>query len=85
MIGDFVQQDLQWFVQFVLDIPALRLGITCLKTIDENFPFIFDKWMEQNNPVRIDYSQTIPQALEYLFSLNEKIRLNGEDPELMVK
>jgi len=48
----------------VFDISALRLGITCLKTIDENFPFIFDKWMEQNNPVRIDYSQTIPQALE---------------------
>ena len=60
-----------------------RLGVTCLKTIDETFPFIFHKWMEQNNPVRIDYSQTIPQAMKYLFSLNEKIRQSKEYPELL--
>jgi uncharacterized protein (TIGR00661 family) len=45
-----------------------RLGITCLETIDENFPVVFYTWMSRKNSVRIDYSKTIPEALEYLFS-----------------
>jgi len=60
-----------------------RLGIKCLKTIDESFPSIFYKWIEEKKSVCIDYSKTIPEALEYLFALNEKMRLNKMGTELM--
>jgi uncharacterized protein (TIGR00661 family) len=53
-----------------------RLGITCLKTIDENFSSIFYKWIEEKNTVCIDYSNTMPELLEYLFALNEKMKLH---------
>ena len=53
-----------------------RLGITCLKTIDGNFPSIFYNWIGERNSVRIDYSQTIPEALDYLFTLNEKMKFD---------
>jgi uncharacterized protein (TIGR00661 family) len=55
-----------------------KLGIICLKTIDENLPSIFYKWIEEKNAVCIDYSKTIPEALEYLFDLHEKMKLNPE-------
>src|SRR4030095_14209750 len=45
-----------------------RLGITCLETIDQDFPALFYNWMSRKKSVRIDYSKTIPEALEYLFS-----------------
>jgi len=45
-----------------------KLGITCLRNIDENFSTIFHSWMSRKASVRIDYSKTIPEALEYLFS-----------------
>ncbi len=60
-----------------------RLGIKCLKTIDENFPSIFYKWIEEKNTLCIDYSKTIPEALEYLFALNEKMKLNKMGTELI--
>jgi len=45
-----------------------RLGITCLETIDQDFPALFYNWMSRKKSVRIDYSKTITEALEYLFS-----------------
>jgi hypothetical protein len=60
-----------------------RLGIKCLKTIDENFPSIFYKWIEEKKSVCIDYSKTIPEALEYLFALNEKMKWNKPEMALM--
>jgi len=60
-----------------------RLGVICLKTIDENFSSIFYKWMEQKNFVRIDYSKTVPEALQYLFALNEQMKLNKIERELI--
>ncbi len=59
-----------------------RLGITCLKTIDENFSSLFYNWIEEKNLVCIDYSQSIPEALEYLFALNERMKLNKIEIEL---
>jgi uncharacterized protein (TIGR00661 family) len=50
-----------------------KLGITCLQKIDENFSSVFYNWIEEKNSVCIDYSKTIPESLEYLFSLHEKI------------
>jgi len=45
-----------------------KLGITCLKNIDENFPAVFYNWISRKTSVRIDYSNSIPEALDYLFS-----------------
>jgi uncharacterized protein (TIGR00661 family) len=61
-----------------------RLGITCLKTIDENFPSLFYNWIEEKNSVRIDYSQSIPESLEYLFVLNERMKLSKIEIESTV-
>jgi len=60
-----------------------KLGVTCLKSIDENFSSIFYNWIEGKNSVCIDYSKTIPEALEYLFVLNEKMKANKEEAELV--
>jgi len=58
-----------------------RLGIICLKAIDKDFPSIFYKWIERKDSVCIDYSNTIPEALEYLFALNEKMKWNKQETE----
>jgi hypothetical protein len=38
------------------------------------------KGITEKNPVCIDYSQTIREALDYLFILNEKMKLRKKDP-----
>jgi uncharacterized protein (TIGR00661 family) len=55
-----------------------RLGIICLKNIDEDFPLIFHRWMNEAKPVQIDYSKTIPQVLEHVFSTYERIKSTQE-------
>jgi uncharacterized protein (TIGR00661 family) len=50
-----------------------KLGITCLKKIDESFPLEFYNWLFCKKPIRIDYSKTIPETLDYLFSIREKM------------
>jgi len=50
-----------------------KLGITCLKNIDPNFSSAFYHWIQEKKSVSIDYSKTIPETLEYLFSLHEKV------------
>jgi len=55
-----------------------RLGIICLKGIDEDFSSSFYKWINENKSVRIDYSQTVPETIEYLFGLNEKMKHDFE-------
>jgi uncharacterized protein (TIGR00661 family) len=52
-----------------------KLGITCLKRIDETFSAIFYDWVEKKNAICIDYSKTIPEVLEYLFGIHEKIKV----------
>lgn len=44
-----------------------QLGITTLKAIDENFKDHFYKWLNEGRIVKMDYSQSIPQSLAYLF------------------
>lgn len=51
-----------------------QLGVTCLQKIDDHFSSSFYKWMEQKERVRIDYSKTIPDLLEHLFLVHDKIR-----------
>src|SRR5215471_734399 len=51
-----------------------RLGIHCMKNIDEDFPLIFHRWINETKPMRIDYSKTTPEVLEYVFSNYEHIK-----------
>ncbi|MGZ8522893.1 MAG: glycosyltransferase family protein [Chitinophagaceae bacterium] len=45
-----------------------QLGITSLKSIDENFKDYLYNWMNEGRGLKMDYSQTISQCLEYLFA-----------------
>jgi uncharacterized protein (TIGR00661 family) len=45
-----------------------QIGGICLKTIDDDFKEHFFEWINCNNQTSVDYSQSIPNALEYLFS-----------------
>ncbi len=47
-----------------------QLGVTRLKKIDDNFKTHFYNWMQSGKTVKMDYSQTIPQCLDYLFSFD---------------
>jgi len=58
-----------------------KMGITCLKKIDESFVHEFYNWIFCKKPLRMDFSTTIPEALEYLFLIHEKIRA-GRTTEL---
>ena len=61
-----------------------KLGIVCLKSIDENFPSIFYNWIEEKKPVGIDYSKTIPEALECLFSIHDKLKSGSVEVESII-
>lgn len=45
-----------------------QLGVLCLKTIDDNFAGHFDRWISNPAHPRVDYSNSIPQSLSYLFT-----------------
>lgn len=44
-----------------------KLGITTLDTIDTGFKKHFYKWMNEGKTLKLDYSQSIPNSLNYLF------------------
>ena len=54
-----------------------NLGIICLKKIDESFGHEFYNWIVCKRSVQRDFSTTIPEALEYLFSIHEKMKDAG--------
>ena len=49
-----------------------KLGVRCLKNIDEIFSSVFYNWLTAK-PVCMNYSKSIPEALEYLFATHAKI------------
>jgi uncharacterized protein (TIGR00661 family) len=51
-----------------------KMEITCLRKIDETFHHSFYNWICCKNPVRIDYSKTIPEVMEHLFTVHEKMQ-----------
>ena len=53
-----------------------KLGITCLDKIDESFHGVLYNWLHCKIPLRMDYSQTIPQTIERLFTLREEMKAN---------
>jgi uncharacterized protein (TIGR00661 family) len=44
-----------------------QLGVLRLKKIDADFQTHLYKWMQSGKTVRMDYSRTIPQCLDYIF------------------
>ncbi len=47
-----------------------KLGVLKLKSIDSDFETHLYKWMNQAKAIKMDYSQSIPQCLNFLFSRN---------------
>jgi len=48
-----------------------KLGVYILSKIDESFKAHFYKWINNTSPTKLDYSQSIPEALTYLFEQYE--------------
>lgn len=55
-----------------------KLGVVCLPKLAENFPAIFYAWITDRKSLRIDYSNSIPEALDYMFGLYEQMKTNRE-------
>ena len=55
-----------------------KMGITCLKTIDDKFNDHFYQWLEKGKTVQKDYSKSIAKSLDYLFSLDRKAAYKDE-------
>jgi uncharacterized protein (TIGR00661 family) len=50
-----------------------RIGVTCLKKIGQDFKIDFEKWMNQSLAIPVDYKNSIPQSLSYLYSIHKKM------------
>ena len=48
-----------------------KMGVRCLKKIDEGFPAVLYQWLESKNLPVINYSGTIPRIFENLFAIYE--------------
>lgn len=46
-----------------------ELGVRVLKTIDHTFSDQLEDWINHDERIRVDYSKSIPDSLEYLFGL----------------
>lgn len=46
-----------------------KLGVLCLNSINNLFPSVFNKWIESSPPERKNYSNSIRQSLNHIFSL----------------
>ena len=53
-----------------------KLGVLKLKNIDSDFETHLYKWINEARVIKMDYSQTIPQCLEFLFASDEIEELN---------
>ena len=58
-----------------------KLGVTCLSTIDKNFASHLNNWIESSFVIKKDYSNSIGQSLDYVFSLP----LSHQEEEILVK
>lgn len=55
-----------------------EMGVLCLKNTTEDFENIFYKWILSGPIIQNDYSNSIPESLEYLFSGNETMETENE-------
>lgn len=58
-----------------------KLGVLCLKTIDKNFATHLNNWIESSFVIKKDYSNSISQSLDYVFSLP----LSHQEEDILVK
>lgn len=58
-----------------------KLGVLKLKSIDNDFETHLYNWMNEGRVLKMDYSQTIPQCLEFLFE-NKEYEREKEAKEL---
>lgn len=47
-----------------------KMGVRCLKKIDESFPFVFGHWLEATDTIRMAYGPVIPGILDRVFMLH---------------
>lgn len=59
----------------------VKLGVTCLPIIDKNFASHLNNWIESSFVIKKDYSNSISQSLDYVFSLP----LSHQEEEIRVK
>lgn len=59
-----------------------EMGVYCMKNIEYDFEEHFYHWMATENMVKMDYSNSIPQCLDFLFSepVNKKIEKLSATP-----
>ena len=50
-----------------------RMGVTCLKKIGHGFENDFENWMNLSLTIPVDYEDSIPQSLSYLYSVHGKM------------
>jgi hypothetical protein len=53
-----------------------EMGIRVLKSIDHTFSDHLEDWINNDERIKMDYSRSIPESLEYLFSLSVEKREN---------
>jgi uncharacterized protein (TIGR00661 family) len=64
----------------VCNAAALKeMGVLCLKNTEDDFKNHFYNWIFADAIIQIDYSKSIPQCLEYLFSNKEKEAVEIEE------
>lgn len=59
-----------------------QMGITCLSSINEDFPARFEEWLTVAPLPRTDYSGVIPLCLEQIFSKATKKDILPQEPAL---
>ncbi len=60
-----------------------QLGIQTLKILDGEFSHHFYTWMNDRKSLKMDYSKTVPQCLDYLFSnVYSSIKKEMSEPQL---
>ena len=68
----------------VCNAAALReIGVLCLKNTEDDFKNHFYNWILSDHIIQTDYSKSIPQCLESLFSNKEAVQIQeGFQPQL---
>ena len=51
-----------------------KMGVLKLKSIDSDFETHLYNWMNEGKVIKMDYSQTIPQCMEFLFEGKEDVK-----------
>ena len=60
-----------------------KLGIVTLDRIDSEFKNHFTRWMNEKKALKIDYSKTVQQCLDYLFNtVYPTMNKEGLEPQL---